>query len=214
MSEALELKGETIELLPERAIWWEKEKTLVVADLHWGKSGHFRRHGIPIPSRTQETDELRLAALLQQKKAQRLVIAGDLFHSKSNQQVTTFRHFRNQHPKVRFDLVVGNHDILPAADYETYQLEQHTSCLNIGPFCIAHDWLKTDAFLIHGHIHPALRIKSPGKHQPTLKLCCFALQNNRMILPAFGEFTGTHLLDQDDFSGLYIIGDGKVIRWK
>ena len=209
-----ELKGELLELLPERAIFWEKEKTLIVADLHWGKSAHFRKHGIAIPAQAQSNDELRLAKLLKEKNVERLVIAGDLFHSKTNQQVALFHHFRTHHRSLHIDLVIGNHDILKEEDYNDFNLTQHHECFTLAPFCIAHDMIISEHFIIHGHVHPAVRIKSKGNNQPAVKLCCFAENDNRMILPAFGKFTGTHLLLPEDFKHIYVIAEDKVMRWK
>ena len=146
----IDLEGERLLLLPERAIWWESVKTLIVSDLHWGKSAHFRKHGIAIPADTQDKDELRLAGLLRTYNAERLIIAGDMFHSKTNNQVEIF----------------------------------------------------------------SLRIKSKGSNQPTIKLCCFAEGKDRMILPAFGHFTGTHEVEAKDYRHLYLIAENKVIKWK
>jgi len=210
----IELKGEKMALLPERAVWWEKEKTLIVADLHWGKSAHFRKNGIAIPTQTQANDELRLAKILREQHAERLIIAGDLFHSRSNEQVEVFSHFRQHHQSLHIDLVIGNHDILKDEQYEHFRLTQHKECLNLAPFCIAHDQLNSDHFVLHGHLHPALKIKSKGYNQPALKLCCFAQDNQRMILPAFGKFTGTYLLEPGDFEHLYLVAETSVIQWK
>lgn len=210
----LTLQGVQLSLLAERAIWWKQEKTLIVADLHWGKAGHFRKHGIAIPAQSQTKDEQRLAQLLQQTGAERLVIAGDLFHSHHNAQVEMFRHFRQHHRTLQMELVIGNHDILEDQVYDDLQLTFHKECLDIAPFCIAHDFIASSHFVIHGHVHPALRIKSPGYNQPALRLCCFAQDDKRMILPAFGKFTGTHLLNPTLFQQLYLIADDKVIAWK
>jgi DNA ligase-associated metallophosphoesterase len=210
----LELRGEEVMLMPEKALWWPKEKILVVSDLHWGKSGHFRKHGIAVPLQSQSADEMRLAKLLRSTGAERLIIAGDLFHSRTNNQVASFVHFREQHADIRFDLVIGNHDILKETEYEGYHLEQHQDCLTIGPFCFAHDMTRSEQFVVHGHVHPAVRIKARGSNQPTLKLCCFAMQEDRLILPAFGEFTGTHILEPKEFLHLYLIAEDKVIQWK
>src|SRR5690349_2361179 len=89
MTEIL-LQGASLVLLPERAVWWPDRKTLVVADVHWGKSAHFRKHGIPMPGGTQDRDSLRLARLIREYGAERLVIAGDLFHSRHNAEVADF----------------------------------------------------------------------------------------------------------------------------
>jgi len=210
----IELQGENMALLPERAVWWEKEKTLIIADLHWGKSAHFRKNGIAIPSQTQSNDEIRLAKVLREKGIERLIIAGDLFHSTSNQQVDLFLHFRKYHTSLHVDLVVGNHDILKEEQYNSFNLEKHEKCLQIGPFCFAHDMLPSNQFVIHGHVHPALQIKSKGFKQPALKLCCFAEDKERMILPAFGKFTGNYMLEPQNFAHLYLATETNVIQWK
>jgi DNA ligase-associated metallophosphoesterase len=210
----IDLQGEKIDLLPERALWWERESTLIVADLHWGKTAHFRKNGIAIPAQSQNKDEMRLAQLLQSTRAERLIIAGDLFHSRSNQQVDLFTHFRNHHQTLQVDLVIGNHDILKKEEYARFHLSLHQECLTIEPFCIAHDHLASSHFVIHGHVHPAMRIKSKGNNQAAFKLCCFAVQEDRMILPAFGEFTGTHLVDAAEQKHIYLIAEDKVIQWK
>jgi len=211
----VEIRGEQLSLLAEKAIWWEKAKTLVVADLHWGKSAHFRKHGIAIPLESQSHDELRLAKLIREYKAERLIIAGDMFHSKTNSQVEVFSHFRNSHKEVRIDLVIGNHDILKEEQYTGWNLAQHKECFVEGPFCFAHDMREDEEhFVIHGHVHPAIRIKSRGSNQPMLKLCCFAEQKNQMILPAFGQFTGTHIIEAIEFRHVYVIAEDKVMAWK
>ena len=211
----VEIRGVPLNLLAEKAIWWGATKTLIVADLHWGKSAHFRKHGIAIPLESQSQDELRLAKLIREYHADRLIIAGDMFHSKSNSQVEVFSHFRNAHKTLHIDLVIGNHDILKDQQYSGWNLAQHKECYTVGPFCFAHDMREAeDHFVIHGHVHPAVRIKSKGSNQPTIKLCCYAQQSNQMILPAFGQFTGTHLLEPKDYQHIYLIAEEKVIPWK
>jgi uncharacterized protein len=211
----IELQGERVYLLPERALWWEKENTLIIADLHWGKSAHFRKHGIAITAKSQEQDEMRLAGLINRFNTHRLIIAGDMFHSRSNKEVEIFGHFRQLHNSLHIDLVMGNHDILSKDQYSSWQLSSHKECLETGPFCIAHDHMENkNKFVIHGHVHPALRIKSKGGNQPTIKLCCFAQTKEKLILPAFGQFTGNHVLEDQDFQHIYLIAEKNVIQWK
>lgn len=208
------LNEETVQLLPQRGLFWKKEKTLVVADLHWGKTAHFRKNGIPIPLQSQQNDEIRLAKLIQDKQAERLIIAGDLFHSDVNLQVSLFAHFRKHFQSLQIDLVIGNHDILKAEQYEDFNLHVHNDFLNIAPFCFAHDIIDSEHFVIHGHVHPALTIKSKGNRQPALKLCCFAEDDHRMILPAFGKFTGTHTVSAGDFKRIFLVAEQNIIQWK
>lgn len=208
------LQGETVHLLPERALYWPAQKTLIVADLHWGKGAHFRKHGIAIPLEAQPKDEIRLAKLIRAHDAERLVIAGDMFHSAHNNEVATFSHWRQSHAALHIDLVLGNHDRLAATHYEDWRLTTHSEGLHMGPFYITHDVPTTcEAYCIHGHVHPAVRIKPAGRHQPAMKLDCFCEDADRLILPAFGAFTGNHLLRPDEHGHLYVIADDRVMQW-
>ena len=58
------LAGEEVRLLPERALFWPRTATLIVADLHWGKGATFRAAGIPIPLGSTSDDLARLDAAL------------------------------------------------------------------------------------------------------------------------------------------------------
>lgn len=207
------LQGEQVSLLPERALWWPAQKTLIIADLHWGKSGHFRKHGIAIPNSTQVYDEIRLASLINKYNAERLIIAGDLFHSKHNKEVESFTYWRSAHQSLHIELVTGNHDILPEGKYTDWNMQVHREGLLMVPFFIAHNMPDNpDNFTIHGHIHPAVRII--GKGNQAIKLCCFCEDENRLILPAFGRFTGTYILDTQMHKHIYIIVENSTLKWK
>lgn len=209
----IEIEGEKIALLPERALYWPAHHTLIVADLHWGKAGHFRKNGIAIPAQAQQHDEIKLASIISKHKVQRLVVAGDMFHSKDNKEVQGFLHWRQSHLQLHIDLVIGNHDILPPKQYEDWNLQQHHDGLKLGPFYIAHDVVENcDGYCIHGHVHPAVRISGKGRNH--IKLDCFAADAHRMILPAFGQFTGNHTVYEDDHKHIYVVTDSEVIQWK
>jgi DNA ligase-associated metallophosphoesterase len=208
----ISLQGEEMALLPQRALYWPAQKTLIVADLHWGKSGHFRKHGIAIPGSTQTQDEIRLATLVREYAIERLIIAGDLFHSRHNKEVDLFTHWRNAHSSLHIDFVTGNHDILAPELYDNWNLSIHHEGLQAVPFYIAHDEAADcGSFCIHGHIHPAVRIT--GKGRASIKLSCFAQDANRLILPAFGEFTGNYLLEPSHHRHIYVIAGSEVVKW-
>lgn len=207
------LQGEQVKLLAERALLWPSQKTLIVSDLHWGKGAHFRKNGIAIPMHAQQQDETRLASLISQHHIERLIIAGDLFHSKHNNEVESFTHWRSTHGSLHIDFVTGNHDILPAEKYQNWNMDLHTEGLHTGPFYIAHDVPETcDTFCIHGHLHPAIRIIRRGHN--TIKLNCFCEDTHRLILPAFGQFTGNYVLEPEAHKHIYVIAETQVLKWK
>jgi len=55
----------TFLLSADRCIFWEDKKTLILSDLHLGKTGHFRKSGIAIPQAVFKEDMQRLVTLLQ-----------------------------------------------------------------------------------------------------------------------------------------------------
>ena len=200
-------------LLPERAIWWPAQKALLLSDLHWGKSAHFRKNGIPMPGSTQRKDGLRLAELVSRFGAERMIIAGDFFHSKHNKEVDDFGTWREAHTALHIDFILGNHDILSPALYKSFNLTVHQQGLLINSVYIAHD-LEEDSehFTIHGHIHPGVRVHGLGRQG--FSLPCYCVNEKCMVLPAFGQFTGCHLINPDHYKHIYLVGDGKVMSWK
>lgn len=209
----IEIAGEPILLLPGKAIFRPSDKTLIASDLHWGKAAHFRKNGIAIPMSTQHADEIRLAGLIEQLGAERLIIAGDLFHSADNNEVNNFAHWRNAHPNLHIDLVMGNHDILPAEKYTGYNIELHQQVMDVGTFLISHDEMEEpDKFYIHGHIHPCFT--AAGKGRTKVRLPCFCMDSKRLVLPSFGSFTGGHNISAEQYMHIYVIANEDVIQWQ
>jgi DNA ligase-associated metallophosphoesterase len=207
----ISLMGEQLELLPERALWWPKEQALILSDLHWGKSAHFRKHGIPMPGGTQQQDALRLARIVSRYGAKQLIIAGDLFHSRHNAEVEDFRRWRDAHGDLKIHFIMGNHDILQASYYTDLGFEVYGQGMDCKPFYIAHDeLLHPELYTIHGHIHPGISIPGVKAHS----LPVFAIGSHAMILPAFGRFTGCKKVHPSDFRSLYVVGEEKVLQVK
>ena len=63
-------------LSPERMVFWEEEKVLIVSDLHFGKTGHFRKSGIGVPQSVYMEDLQRLVSQLQYFQPRRLIVVG------------------------------------------------------------------------------------------------------------------------------------------
>jgi uncharacterized protein len=50
------IKEQSFLLTAERCLFWEEEHSLIVSDIHFGKSGHFRKEGIGIPQTVFQED--------------------------------------------------------------------------------------------------------------------------------------------------------------
>lgn len=209
MTQEITLQGEHLHLLPERAIWWPAQRAIILSDVHWGKSAHFRKHGIPMPGSTQQSDAIRLARILQHWSAEQLIIAGDLFHSRQNSEVDDFSHWRSAHAALKIHFIMGNHDILPAAFYQSLQFEVYRDGMSTGPFFISHDdMLREGAYNIHGHVHPGVSVRGAGTFP------AFCIGTTTMMLPAFGRFTGCHRVEPAHYKHVYIIGEERVLQLK
>jgi DNA ligase-associated metallophosphoesterase len=187
------------QFLPERAIWWEAERTLIVSDLHLGKAAHFRRHGIAVPNAVNADTLNRLESLVAQWNPKSLLVLGDLFHSEENAEWGEFRawmmRIRTEYDLQTIHLVEGNHDILPESAFQGLDIQRSTTW-NREPFVFAHDpkhlvHLPAGAIGVAGHLHPAVSMKGKGKQ--SLKLPCWWFDAKRQILtvPTFGTFTGS-----------------------
>lgn len=185
---------EQLILTGERALFWERERTLVIADLHIGKTGHFRKEGINIPQSVYKDDLHRLLAQLLFFKAEKLIIAGDLTHSRENSEMDLFRKWRDDFPHLEVHLAKGNHDTMNKAWYEKAGITVHHDPLAIRQFLFIHDitdWkgdVEKEQYIFSGHVHPA--ISMAGKAKQSLRLPCFYFTKQYCILPAFSRFTG------------------------
>ena len=187
------LLGQDLLLLPERAIYWQQQKTLIVADVHLGKAGHFRKAGIAVPRQVGLDDLDCLTKLINQLNPEKIWFLGDLFHSEMNADWHDFALWRKQHAHVVMQLVIGNHDIIKEEHYHELDVSTHNE-LQEGPFLMLHHPQNTDCLEKHnhyvfcGHIHPGVRLSGRGRQSVILP--CFAFGGQQAVLPSFGKFTG------------------------
>lgn len=197
-----------------RIVFWEQEKALILSDLHIGKTGHFRKSGIPIPPSVTKEDMQRLVDSIQFFKPKQLIIVGDLFHSIENKEHDWFLKWRKDFPGIDFILVKGNHDIIAEEWYRDANIE-----------VVLHYWQKHDFIFVHqledytasseheyifsGHIHPAVSIKGLGKQ--SLRFPCFYFTENYAVLPAFGKFTGTYLIEPSKKEKAFAVVNNSII---
>ena len=83
--------GEELQLLPERAVYWTRERTLLVADPHFGKAAAFRAGGVPVPRGTTTENLRRLDDALRRTNARRIVFLGDFLHAREGRAPETLR---------------------------------------------------------------------------------------------------------------------------
>lgn len=209
------VSGEHFILSNERTLFWESERTLIIADLHVGKTGHFRKAGIGVPAGVYKDDLHRLLAQILFFKAEKLIIVGDLTHSIANLEMDLFRKWRKDFSLLDIHLAKGNHDILDNRWYEEADITVHNEPLAIGPFLFVHDILKpgltpgTEHYVFSGHVHPGFTIRGRGKQ--TLRFPCFYFADSHCILPAFSHFTGTYDVPMQKDDQVFAIVDKQIV---
>lgn len=197
-----------------RAVYWEEEQTLIVADLHVGKSAHFRKAGIAVPANIVQEDLYRLQQLITKYHPARIIVVGDMFHSSANNDVVYFKLWRQQFPHIPFLLITGNHDILAPDLYDELNIRLQDT-LSLRNIFFVHDAADTpdtlnNQYVFSGHIHPGVRLVGYGKQ--SLRLPCFYFGPDTAVLPAFSHFTGTYSLEPEPSSAVFVIAEKKVFR--
>jgi len=204
--------GERLQLLPQRAAYLPGHRTLLVADAHIGKAQSFRRLGVPVPSGTTQDALARLDGALANTDAQHIVFLGDLLHSAQGHSEATWAAvaaWRAARSALRLTLVRGNHDQHAGDPPPAWGVD----CVN-GPWPLGgllldhHPEPVAGAYVLAGHVHPAAVL---GGHGPgRLRLPCFHFGPALGVLPAFGDFTGMHVMPRGPLDRVYVIADDAV----
>lgn len=186
------IKNTSLELHHTGAVHVLNHQALVIADLHIGKAGHFRKNGIPIPRLTNKNNFWKLVEAIEWSKPRKLIFLGDIGHSHKNEEWAEFVDFLDQYPSLKRILIRGNHDILHEVDYAQSHFEVVNE-LVIGDILWTHEPQENqEYYTIAGHVHPAVRLT--GEAKQSLRLPAFIFSDHAALLPAFGEFTGTALI--------------------
>jgi DNA ligase-associated metallophosphoesterase len=228
------IREQQLWLSPDRCIYWEEEESLIVSDLHFGKTGHFRKEGIAVPQRVYREDLFRLLCQIQYFRPRRLLVVGDLFHSRENKELSLFLRWREDLADLDIHLIQGNHDILHDSWYEKAGIGLSKEFLSVGPFSFVHDIADVNVsegvtarsvatrgvaaqggaaasksgggYYFSGHIHPGIRIRGMGRQH--LQFPCFYFGGGYAVLPAFGRWTGTVSIDPAPEDNVFAILPG------
>ncbi len=210
-SVAVRVAGETVLLLPEKALYWPQENMLVIADIHFGKAAAFRALGVPVPRGTTTENLLGLDALVDAHGARHIVFLGDFLHARAAHASATQQAmlaWRERRRDLRLTLVRGNHDRHAGDPSSLLGIELVDEPHALGPFAFCHHPdLDTPGYALAGHIHPVYVLAT---RFDALRLPCFVVGQDRMILPSFGAFTGGHALRPEPGDSIYVTSGDAV----
>jgi uncharacterized protein len=204
----IQIQNQTLQLLPGMGVLLE-DGTLVVADLHLGKASAFQAQGLAIPEGDSEADLKRLIQVSHWNQAERLIVNGDLFHSPAGltTQIEQLIEEWLDQVRVPVQLVLGNHERkLPRIPHGMNPVESIT-CNGVH---IVHDPKDAPKGVISvtAHWHPLVRI-ADGK-RTALRLPCFLLRGDMLVLPAFGSFTGGQVMEVEE-GDRYFVSPGEDV---
>ncbi|XGV99822.1 MAG: ligase-associated DNA damage response endonuclease PdeM [Leptolyngbya sp. BL-A-14] len=208
----LSLLGTELQLLPEKAIFIESLQSLLVADVHLGKSETFQTSGIPISNQVNQDSLDRLQALCLKMQPKTLIVLGDLFHSRVSLTQAVIDGWIQFLDAVSIDvkLIIGNHDRTLANRLSELSIHCCTD-FQVDRLLLSHEPCPQPKTLnICGHIHPCVRIKTRLDH---LRLPCFYWDKaqNLLVLPSFGAFTGGYDVALKKGTIAYAIAEDTVI---
>ncbi len=186
------LAGERVMLDPSGILFWPAARLLAVADLHLEKGSASARRGGLVPPWDSRLTLDRLERQLGFWKPEIVVALGDSFHDPDGPArlgAAESDRLRRIAAASRLFWVLGNHDPLPPRGLPG----EHGACLALGPLAFRHEsrgraWRPgAEQAEICGHHHPKARVATRGG---TVSRPCFVGDPSRLILPAFGAYTG------------------------
>ncbi len=179
--------GRDWQLIDGRALFWPAQSALLVADLHLEKASFFAKSGQMLPPYDSRETLSRLARAQQVTGAQRIFCLGDSFHDTPGQlrlDSETSAQLQALTTRLEWWWITGNHD----SQLTTQHGGNITPELQRDGIHLRHEAeAGCSGFEISGHFHPKFRITQRGR---AIARRCLVASETRLILPAFGSFTG------------------------
>ncbi len=170
---------------PDGALYWPEQSLLAVADLHLEKGSSFAARGVLLPPFDTAATLAGLTRLIARYAPRCVVALGDSFHDGGGparlaegdrESLRALQRGRD------WFWISGNHDPEPAENIGgTFR-----AALSIGALTFRHLPAGSPGE-IAGHLHPVARVHHRGR---TVSRRCFAADATRLVMPAFGAFTG------------------------
>jgi DNA ligase-associated metallophosphoesterase len=209
----IDVAGERLVMLPQRALFWPAMQMLVIADIHFGKAASFRAGGIPVPRGTTTENLRALDALIDACQATHVLFLGDFLHARHAHAAATvaaMQAWREQRSGLQLTLVRGNHDRHAGDPPASLRIEVVDEPWKIGPLLFAHHpQSHPDGYVLAGHVHPVYRLATRGD---ALRLPCFVFGADSGMLPSFGSFTGGHPVVPEPGDRLFVTTDDSVME--
>lgn len=209
-----EVNGERVAADPAGVLWWPERETLVVADMHFEKGSSYARRGVFLPPYDTRETIRKLSDAMARLEPSTVVSLGDAFHDKGAEARLDEEDedaLAALTSRADWVWIAGNHDPAPPKRFRGMVCEQ----LSLGKLMFRHEPTAAGApGEVSGHLHPVAKVSRPGR---SVRRRCFATDGRKLVLPAFGAYTGgLNVLDaafQPVFEGALtalMLGAGRV----
>lgn len=183
----IEVNGEHLLLDATGALWWPHEQTLVFADLHFEKGSSYARRGAMLPPYDTRATLGRIAERVLHYAPARIIALGDSFHDRDaadRLDEVERATLASLGARREWIWIAGNHDPAPPAWLGGHVAEE----IAIGGLVFRHEPLPQPMpGEVAGHLHPCATVTRRGR---SLRRRCFVSDGARLVMPAFGAYTG------------------------
>jgi DNA ligase-associated metallophosphoesterase len=210
----INVANETVELLPEKALYWPTMEMLVVADVLLGKVRDFHSLGVAQTEVGVEKELERLSALVERTGAKRCLFVGDLIDTGTHIPPSTLKTLASWVKKLRCPiyLTLGSKvsQDLKKETLSEWGIAATGDPLIIPPFAFTHEPEEIEGcFTWAGHVHPQVVLK---KGSERVSMPCFHVKEEVGILPAFGNFVEGQTISWTSSDKVYATTGAEVIQ--
>mgnify|MGYP001227423729 CR=1 FL=1 len=167
------------------SIYWPEEKALVLGDLHLEKSSYFAKLGDFLPPYDSFETLSKLERTLQLLDVKKVILLGDIFHDKNGiKRLSNNLKYYLENLCKKYDVIwlIGNHD----GNYRP-NLAKFCNNYKINNIYFNHKSIESNNFELSGHYHPKA---TTFFFKTKVSRPCFLISKSKIILPAFGSYTG------------------------
>ena len=199
-----------LDLIPDLsgALYVPELKTMLIADLHLEKASNMARRGVHLPPYDTRASLAQLEAVMTQTRPEQLIFLGDSFHDDGARERIAeddLAWLRVITARADTIWITGNHDPHPPTDIGGRIADE----VALAGVTLRHEpkLLGSEEFEIAGHLHPGAAVSQRGKR---IHCKCFIGNTSRLIMPAFGSFTGGLSISAAPFRDLFAERDFHV----
>lgn len=188
-------------------LWLPSLKLLCAADIHFEKGSFFERFATFLPPYDTPTTLERLAQVLDELKPQYFIALGDSFHDRDASSRMAPQHKKSLNNLIdsveSWIWVEGNHDPNVSLGINGTYLPYY----NIAGINFHHMATTQPGYEISGHYHPKVSVTLKGHR---MSGPCFVRTGQKLILPAFGSYTGGLNINSKEFLAIAPLADRDV----